>query len=1179
MLKTRNGRLGLALIVLITALFLTMAVVADLTPREANAANITETMTNGETLSLSGSPSGILTVPAGASVIIDGTVTATTTGITLDISGGSTVQWSANLQGASASYLVTVSGNGTLEIGSCTIANTGSGGTINIIGAGTTVTLGIGALLYSGSTNGNSILVTADNVTINLDQGSTVQNLGSNGNATMQVGSNVQGTKINVNGGSVISVGSGYAINDGAGVNTVSNNTEITVSAGTVTAGTACAIHSVGTGSVVTVSGGTVSNAAGNNINPAIYMNAGSIDNVIVSGGTVQSTSNAGYAIQSTGNVLVSDGLVTAVNGRAINLIGMDSVAKISGGAVQTTGTGTAISTATTNTETVVNASVVISGGTVSSLSGNTVNITGAKSSVTMTGGQVSSTTGNTIYASGVDSVIAISDGSVSSVSGNAVYAITSAANANITVDGNAKVSSVSGGTNIHAIYTLGTGSSVTIGANSQVWVLKKGSAISSAGTLTLNGGFIFAFGDDARGVITPNSTSSTLRFSVGSGSSVLVVAWNEGNDIYPQGTFPISHPKDNMDLDIRYNGNFTNFWWHNNPTLGGGIEYQNGTTHGFFSLPGVTIVRDYGLIYDVTSGHMYLNVTGSGIPGGSNYRIFPFSHRNAWTETPSEPNLLILNGLSWSTTAAVALSIYGGPVEIELTGGTINSFVSVNTLTDSFGIFSQYSIDIGGGGVLSAAGGSIGISADLNMVGGTIEAKGGTEALSSDLTALPLAYTYWTNTDTSNPEGEGTTYIGGAPSPFSDNPFTYDPANRYTKISAGSFAMIDDVTVSGTVGAALSSIAATIHIYGPTINAAGLGSADSWFGYMPQGVTAVAGYDSTSTISLTFDGTPLEGYVSPFYITVPGTALDGNSINVIFNPDAKFDIIGMYDLFIVDGTGGSVTGTPSGRYVPDTAISITATANAGYRFTGWDISGAVIGNGVKATTTFNMPANNVIVTATWAQNTTPSPKPNTPATISPEYAVFDIYAEGADHKDISVTLSPGSYAFVSITYGGYTLKAGSDYTVSGNDYTIKKEYLSTLSLGQQTFTFNVGGNDPVLIINVIDTTPTPSDNVDTHEAKGLAILNLICMVLSIVIGLIAVTVARRWDREKIWASKALRFVTLILAIVAVVVFFLTQGLNGRYVLSDEWSIVMVILTIAAFVLVWVSTKYGRNAE
>ncbi|QNU67288.1 hypothetical protein EHE19_001720 [Ruminiclostridium herbifermentans] len=101
---------------------------------------------------------------------------------------------------------------------------------------------------------------------------------------------------------------------------------------------------------------------------------------------------------------------------------------------------------------------------------------------------------------------------------------------------------------------------------------------------------------------------------------------------------------------------------------------------------------------------------------------------------------------------------------------------------------------------------------------------------------------------------------------------------------------------------------------------------------------------------------------------------------------------------------------------------------------------------------------------------------------INPTSATFDKYAP----DDIKVTYSANGNTFKGIT----GLVSGTDYTVSGNTVTISKAYLSTLSLGTTSLTFDFGSSrNPVLTITVKDTTPVPTENliVELGTATGKA--------------------------------------------------------------------------------------------
>ncbi|KAI7253170.1 hypothetical protein KC345_g11402, partial [Hortaea werneckii] len=93
-------------------------------------------------------------------------------------------------------------------------------------------------------------------------------------------------------------------------------------------------------------------------------------------------------------------------------------------------------------------------------------------------------------------------------------------------------------------------------------------------------------------------------------------------------------------------------------------------------------------------------------------------------------------------------------------------------------------------------------------------------------------------------------------------------------------------------------------------------------------------------------------------------------------------------------------------------------------------------------------------------------------ASIAPVSAAFD--KEASLQQDISVALTLNGRQLASLTNGGYTLVSGQDYTVSSAAVVLKKTYLSTLPLGQNTITFHFnGGNNAVLTVTVADSSVT----------------------------------------------------------------------------------------------------------
>ncbi|MCL2078170.1 MAG: hypothetical protein FWH08_07190 [Oscillospiraceae bacterium] len=350
-------------------------------------------------------------VSSGSEVTVSGTVTNVRTALELNVPANLTVNWGAVFSGAPtrSSYILNLTGSGVFNLTeNGFISNSGVGGALNVSGKGANVNI-TGGRLSSNTTSGAAVNVVADGVTVNVTSTGIVENLGAG--SAVNITANVLNTVVNVAGGRVSSIPNGYAINDG-GMTVCGNNTRITVSdGGVVEAGTACAIRSTGAESKVDVKSGIVTNYAASNSNPTVYMNGGTGLNVTVGGNSVVKTtntaSNISYVIQTTGNVLVKDNAqVIAAAGRAINLVGMDSVATIEGGVVTAT-TGTAISTATTNAATVANSKIIIRGGVVSATeaSGIAIRVTGANSAVDISGGRVTATTGNAVRVEGTGRV------------------------------------------------------------------------------------------------------------------------------------------------------------------------------------------------------------------------------------------------------------------------------------------------------------------------------------------------------------------------------------------------------------------------------------------------------------------------------------------------------------------------------------------------------------------------------------------------------------------------------------------------------------------------------------------------------------------------------------------------------------------------------------------------------
>ncbi|MDF2987927.1 MAG: xeg74 [Eubacterium sp.] len=91
-------------------------------------------------------------------------------------------------------------------------------------------------------------------------------------------------------------------------------------------------------------------------------------------------------------------------------------------------------------------------------------------------------------------------------------------------------------------------------------------------------------------------------------------------------------------------------------------------------------------------------------------------------------------------------------------------------------------------------------------------------------------------------------------------------------------------------------------------------------------------------------------------------------------------------------------------------------------------------------------------------------------SSITPTTATFD--KKTANQADISVSMTLNGNTLSAVKNGAATLVSGTDYTVSGTTLTVKKAYLAAQAVGTTNLTFDFsGGVDPVLAVNVIDTT------------------------------------------------------------------------------------------------------------
>lgn len=295
-----------------------------------------------------------------------------------------------------------------------------------------------------------------------------------------------------------------------------------------------------------------------------------------------------------------------------------------------------------------------------------------------------------------------------------------------------------------------------------------------------------------------------------------------------------------------------------------------------------------------------------------------------------------------------------------------------------------------------------------------------------------------------------------------------------YTGTAGGNLsraAMIPNATAYKVSGVSANENAGTVSVTG------GANKAEN---YLKTGGTATATAEAKEGYA--FTGWTAEGITlsaeqqkqNPLEITVESADV---TLTAAFEAQA---VAPKYALTATAGTGGTVRVSPTGtEFEENTEVTVTATPDSGYKFTGWTASGVTLADTAANPATFNMPAGAVTLEAAFAAKTD--------ASVSPATATYDVNDEG--RSALEVTLNPGDYTFSALKNGAATLTAGTDYTVAGNQYTIATSYLDTLPAGANTLTFDMdGGSDPTCTITVSDVTPTFTLNATAGEGGKVSV-------------------------------------------------------------------------------------------
>ena len=842
----------------------------------------------------------------------------------LSIPDGVTLNWEASISGSAVSgtYLINLDGQGTFSYKSGTISNSGAGGQINALGEG--LTINIDGLLRTAS-NGITLNIAAKNVTVNVNSGGTIDNSGSN--SAINVTTDITGAAININsGGSIISKPGGYAINDGGGISgeTYANDTQITVYPGAlVESGSACAIRSSGRNSVVTVQGGRVVNDATSNTNSTIYMNGGTITNVFINGGVVETINPSGtsYVIQTTGNTVVAGGRVTAISGRAINLVGMASTATITGGIVETD-SGTAISTATTTTNLVENSKIIVTGGTVQATgSGTAIKITGAGSTAAISGGLVTAKQGLAVDASGLPAAnsVTVSGGFVFAY-GNATARVISPA---------AKLDSVSGSGSVVAWDTTTGEGLYSQNALTDLASLPGGGAKwDNDPPSAINGGIRYGTGPNDFYPLAPdvrvnqnlfiltivNGTSGGLTsLPVEMGSSVEITI-NAALEYNPA---PLSMPY----YLVPINGSGFRNW----STEGGGSFGDSSNRTTTFTMPAgdVTVTANFSPYYMLQVSGGIIGEYGSPRSGHPDYDWFPEGTVVSIAPFQTYPSGLSFEGWNIGDTALVTPVGDGYNFDFQMPG----RLAFVGAQPGSPISPSNWMLTVSGGMITTTTGGA--------AVGGT--AYSGYSGTGLNIIASPPPAGQEFDRWVASPSGSGG--VSFVPS---------NPEAVYTMPSQ-----------NATLTATYKTKTYTLTVDNGSGTFANLGS------FAAGAVVAIAA------------APPPHGMVFSGWTVISGGGEFLSDTSFVM-PDSDAAISAHYEfidheLLVVNGIDGF--GTDIGRHHIGEVITIIADdPPEGMIFSGWKArGGGDFADPGSPTTTFTMPDEDATVTATWRAEGTPS--------------------------------------------------------------------------------------------------------------------------------------------------------------------------------------------------------------
>ena len=216
--------------------------------------------------------------------------------------------------------------------------------------------------------------------------------------------------------------------------------------------------------------------------------------------------------------------------------------------------------------------------------------------------------------------------------------------------------------------------------------------------------------------------------------------------------------------------------------------------------------------------------------------------------------------------------------------------------------------------------------------------------------------------------------------------------------------------------------------------------------------ITATGGNRAVSSqsVSITQDNP----YAWRTQASDPYTYSDDKAYQYDDNKNATYlEVASVHTLTVNQAVGGTVSVSPDGSnncYPAGATITLTATPNSGYQFSGWKVEGVSVSDTTANPLTFTMPTKGVTVTAGWSPISSggvpsrPDPKPEGPSTGGSK-GWEDIQQELENAKDGET---------ITIDMNGETEVPGEVWeTIAGRDVTV------ILDMGENV-SWTVDGND-----------------------------------------------------------------------------------------------------------------------